>query len=290
MSQDDDKPPRPKKGAPLSPMVAFVHAYVARKETMDWIQRRVASKVDTQLVEQLSQDACLECIESAASLESEEAAPRWVMTITDRVVADHHTKRAGRKPHEGRMPRQVLARDEAGIPIKPDSAQADPNAPDGDTRLGADDPERETPRREGFLMQRFLREAVKGNARDEETLAWMEEWAEGDKSYDQIAREHDVSANAVHKRVQAFKEEYFPKYRRWRNGMILFLILAGAIVYVIFRALGHAAEPVPAPIHADPSPAPPASATAGDAGLPTLAPPPDDGIFRPSLPTGPKAP
>ena len=275
---DDDAPEGDDEAcAPGEPLpLEIVRAFLARKETVAWVFARVRAKVPEPLVEEIAQDALARALRSAHTATDESALGAWTGTITDREIADAHKKRKRRGTFEGPMPEAPLPRDEAGEPVADDSVEAE------EARAAFDpsyDPARDDVRVQGWLMCRYLEQAVRGNARDAETLSWMMAWADGDKTYEQIAAERRISPGAIAKRVFLFKEKYLPRYRRYRNGMIvLWLTVAvavGVAVWLLLRPRAGAVEP----IHADPDFKPLPSASA-----PPVAPP--DRPFEPAGPTG----
>jgi len=79
-------------------------------------------------------------------------------------------------------------------------------------------------------------------------------------------------------------DKYLPRYRRWRNGMVMFLLLATAvIVALVARALPHARPPLP--IQPEPSVRPVAPVPSVPVNLE-----PKDTEFMPALPTQPLKP
>jgi hypothetical protein len=111
-------------------------------------------------------------------------------------------------------------------------------------------------------------------------VAWLDEEA----TYEAISRETGIPIGTVHSRIDAFKEQYFPRYRRWRNGMfLLVLLVVGVVVAVVIARLRH-----PRPDEIRPAPefvAPPPSASSSAPRAP--APPP---TFDNALPTQPQGP
>jgi DNA-directed RNA polymerase specialized sigma24 family protein len=279
--ENDRRDEQPDDPSDDSPRVTReeLRAYLELPETRSRIQGMVAVKVPADRVKDLVHDVCARAMKSRW-LPLRAAMKGWVDTITRRQIADETRKRARRKKLEGPMPVAPQVLDEAGLPIE------DP----GDAVVDTDDstdPTAEDPEREGWLMRRWFRDAVKDDPKDRETFAMMEEWAKADEktTYGDIAKRHGLSESALKKRAQRLKEEYLPDYIKWRNGMFI-LILFGAIAIVVLVGLLMPRKPKHDAIDKDPSfhplppPVPPASASAA----------PSDTPFEPALPTGPKGP
>ena len=279
MARDDDDPPEsPKREArPLRP---WVRAFLSRKDVAKWVFAHAKSKVRAADHEQVAQDALEEAVERAVWPASDEEGVAWatLRTITDRTIADYHEKRTTRRKYEGKMPEAPTREDEAGERVPDEEADLDPSH----------DPRAEEARIEGLLIRRFLASAVRGKARDEETYGWMIAWSDEEKSYDEIARDAGVPRNTVYSRVHDFKERYLPEYRRWRNRVLVFVIL-GAIATAVVVALlvsrsRHARFEEIRPAPDVPRLAPSAS---GSAEPPLPAPP---ATFDNALPTNPPGP
>jgi len=281
---DSDVPKRD-EATPMAPTRKEVHAFVALKATRAWVKRRVASHVRRRDLDEVADEAIERCIKSAGSAKDASALRAWVQTITDRTIADHLDKRRVRAQYEGPMPVAPVARDEAGEPIDEEHAEAtfeaDLNAVDIDASV---DPRVQDKHAEGLWFLHFLRAEVKGNPADEQTLDWMVTWAEGDKSYDDIARENKMRPGTVYQRVHAFKEKYVPRWEKHRNRTVFVLLLGATILALLAWWLWRKAAPRVEPIAPEPIVVPSASASA------TPLPPEDDGIFRPALPTQPDKP
>jgi hypothetical protein len=186
------------------------------------------------------------------------------------------------------MPEAPVQRDEAGEPIE------DP----GDAVVDIDpsaDPTVETVQHEGMLLRGWMKRAVADDPTHRETFEILEEWAneevEGDEdeakrkaSLRAIAAKHGLSEAAIYKRAARMNDKYLPRYRRWRNGMVMFLLLATAvIVALVARALPHARPPLP--IQPEPSLHPVAPVPSVPVNLE-----PKDTEFMPALPTEPSKP
>jgi len=264
-------------------------AFVSHPDTVAWVHAHVARKVSEQYQEEVAQDALMELVTATpARYEHELKATR--RTVVDRVIADHHAKRSRRKKYEGELPTAPVRRDEAGEPV---ADTDDEGLVDADPSF---DPEKTDFRAEGWLLRRFLRDAVAGNARDEETLSWMVAWSDDDKTYKQIADENGLAVGVVNSRVFEFKKKYAPRFDRYRNRLVVLLLIgllaAVALAYALLpRAKseppilpdreGELAPPRPS---AAPPPAPPPTPTGArfDQAAPT---PP-----APALPAKPALP
>lgn len=266
---DDDAPP-PKKRKPRRELRPAVHAFLSRKEVWQFVHDYVKRRVPANEYEQVAQDALMEATENAAWPDTDEEKVLWaaLTTIVDRSIADHLEKRRRRRKSEGDMPPDPTMQDEAGDYVPDEEKDRDPSA----------DPRVPLPRVEGMLMRRYLQQAVKGKPRDEETLRWMTVWADEDQTYDDIARETGLPVTTVSKRVHDFKEEYRPRYERWRNRTAVFLLLLAAAIacYFLLRPRPESIRPAPD----FPWPPPSASSSAP-------VPPPPPPTFDNALPTQP---
>ena len=198
-------------------------------------------------------------------------------TVTDRAIADHLALRTRRRKYEGDMPAAPTRQDEAGEHVPDEEADRD----------ASHDPRRTDTRVEGLLLRQYLAQAVKGRPRDEETYAWMVAWLDEETTYEAISEETGIPLGTVHSRIDVFKELYFPRYRRWRNRALVFVILAIGVVVAIVVALLRRPRPD------DIRPArdfvfPPPSASSAAPVLP--APPPTFDNALPTQPPGPLKP
>ena len=170
----------------------------------------------------------------------EDLMSSWLATIARRVVADFLAQRARRAKYEGDMPDEP-----EGEPGAPDGAAGveaseddEPPAfpePSYDPRAAGDD-EGEV---DAWLVRQWLEKQVAGDPRDEETLAILLEHAQGEKTYQAIARERGMTLPALSNRIFEFKSRYIPRYKRWRNRAVLLLVLGGvAIVAEIVLCCG----------------------------------------------------
>jgi DNA-directed RNA polymerase specialized sigma24 family protein len=247
-----------------------VRAFLSRKDVWQFVHDYVKRRVRRTEYEQVAQDALMEATANAVWPDTEEEKVLWatLTTVVDRRIADHLEKRTRRRKHEGNMPADPTIQDEAGDYVPDEEKDRDPCL----------DPRVPLPRVEGIIMRRYLEQAVKGKPRDEETLRWMTVWADEEQTYDDIARETGLPVTTVSKRVHDFKEEYGPKYQRWRNRTLLFLLLLAAAIAAYFLLRPKADEIRPSPDF--PWPPPSASSSA-----PVLPPPPPS--FDNALPTEP---
>lgn len=222
---DTDAPPNasdppgspPEAPEPVTP--AQWRAFVSHPDTVAWVNAHVAEKVNEHYCEEVAQDALMELVTATPARYAHELKATR-RTVADRVIADHHAKRARRKKYEGEMPTAPVRRDEAGEPV---ADTDDEGLVDADPSF---DPEKTDFRAEGWLLRRFLRDAVAGNARDEETLSWMVAWSDDDKTYKQIADENGLAVGVVNTRVFEFKKKYAPRYERYRNRFVVLLLIA----------------------------------------------------------------
>jgi len=225
MGNDDDRDP---KGA----MRAAWRRFLSRKDVYAWVHSHVAAKVDAYNAPEVAGDALTEAIRTTALPDSDEEGVlwAWLRTIVDRGIADFHEKRATRKKYEGDMPRVPVKVDEAGEPV--DSTYDD----DVEDRDPSHDPRAPDRRVEGFLLRLYLKQAVKGNARDEETLSWIIQWTDEGKGYQEIADAAGVSRAKVEARVHRFKHKYLARYEKWRDRAIVLVVLLGAVLLLVLLA------------------------------------------------------
>ena len=270
---DDDEPvDEDDTGPPVT--LEALKLFVATRPVLGKARTLIAARVPEKDADDLVNDA----IERALRARKRPSEPRmqpWFDRICARTAAGHLRKRARRKKYEGAMPVAPVKLDEAGLPV------ADPYAGDVADIDPSYDPEQEDFRAEGILLRRFLRQAVAGNARDEQTLSWMIQWADEDKTYAQIADENGVTLTEIGSRVHAFKKKYLERYRRYRNAVILLLVLAGAAIVVLAWWLWPGRRPAPA-IGPDTWPLAPSSAPSASAGPPART-------FDQALPPSPSA-
>ena len=279
MPDDDDDPPESPKREPR-PLRPSVRAFLSRKDVVKWVFAHAKSKVGEADHEQVAQDALGEAVERATWPESDEEGVLWgtLRTVTDRTIADYHEKRTTRSKYEGRMPEAPTREDEVGERVPDEEADID----------ASHDPRAEDARVEGLLIRRFLAHAVRGNARDEETYGWMIAWSDDEKGYEEIAREAGVNRNTVHSRVHDFKEKYLPEYRRWRDRMLVFLILGAIAAVVIALLVSRARHPRVEDIRPAPD-VPLLAPSASGSGEPPVPPAPP-APFDNARPTKPPAP
>jgi DNA-directed RNA polymerase specialized sigma24 family protein len=244
-----------------------VRAFVSRPETRRMLMSIVAGKVPPENVEDLVQDAIAEAIETLDRNlpDREQALPAWLATIGRRGVADFLAKRTRRARYEAPMPEVVEAADWDGS---------------GDDRPGRPqpsyDPREDDTKVDAWLVREWLERQVADDPRDRETLAILLEHARGGKTYGQMAEERDMTLTALSSRIFEFKGKYMPRYRRWRNRVVLLLLLGGvALVVVIVLWIMRAA---PADIRPEPY-APPVAPPVPSATASTPEP------FEPALPT-----
>jgi DNA-directed RNA polymerase specialized sigma24 family protein len=270
---DPPKPPKDDR-PPLAPEV--IRAFLSSKETILWVNAHVKACVPEQAWEQVAQDALLEALTSEW-VPCEEAALRsWLRTITDRVIADFLEKEKSQGRFKGQMPVTPVRTDEAGLPI---DDPYDDSVADIDPSV---DPRQQTLKVQGFLARRYLDEQTANNPRERLTLEIMLEHFEEDKTYEQIASERELSIDAVNKRVARFESKYADRYEKYRNGVVMLMLLGGAAVvvvaYVVYALFFRAPKLEPI----GPEPPPPApSASAYDPRLDIAEPP------APSVPTPP---
>jgi len=275
MGNDDDRDPK-------AATRAAWRSFLSRKDVYAWVQSHVAAKVDAYNAPEVAGDALTEAIRATALPDSDEEGVlwAWLRTIVDRGVADFHEKRATRKKYEGNMPRAPVKVDEAGEPV--DTTYDD----DVEDRDPSSDPRAPDRRVEGFLLRQYLKQAVKGNARDEETLSWILQWTDEGKGYQEIADAAGVSRAKVEARVHRFKHKYFARYEKWRDRAVVFLVLLGAVLLLVLLAwLLNRPKAVEQPTQ-EPAPVPADAAT-------VLAPLPDFDNAWPTQPGdagGPKPP
>ncbi len=188
------------------------------------------------------------------------------------------------------MPETPAVLDEAGLPIE------DP----GDAVVDIDpstDPTRDCPVHEGMLMRHWMSGAVAKDETARVTFEILEEWADATDEEDddakkkatlrRLAKKRGLTEDAFYKRYERLKETYLPRYKRWRNGMIiLFLLGATLLLYLLSRVPPHRPIP-PADIHPEPSSHPVAPVPSVPLQLE-----PKDTEFMPAQPTdpGPKGP
>jgi DNA-directed RNA polymerase specialized sigma24 family protein len=283
-ADDDPDDAQPDDAGDESPRVTVdeLRAYLSLRDTHRRLAGIVAQSVREDRVHDVVADACARALRSRW-LPRRAAMKGWVDEICRRQIADETRKRKRRARHEGPMPETPVIRDETGRPV------ADP----GDAVIDTDpstDPRAESPVVEGTIARRWMREAVKDDPQDRETFAMMEEWADADEdeaTYRAIAEKYKISESALKKRAQRLREKYEPRYRRWRNGMILLLLLGATLfVFALSKVLPRKPLP-PGDIRPEPSTHPVAPVPSVPVKID-----PKDTEFMPAQPTepGPKEP
>jgi AraC-like DNA-binding protein len=262
-----------------------LHAFLSLPATRERAAGIVGKRVPPQEVSILVSEAISDAL-GASRRPAQDRVKAWFDVICRKVVARYHRKRAKQKLREGPMPVASQPRDEAGLPI-PDAGNA---FVDIDASF---DPEADDFRAEGILLTRWMRSAVAGDPQDRETFAMMEEWVrsqeedEQEKTYEDIAREHEISVSALYKRIERLKTKYEKRYRQWRKRfMVMLMLLGGTLVIVLAIVVWWLLQPrAPTALPIAPEPVPSASAT------PVVLPPLDDNkniAEPPNPPTGPK--
>ena len=260
-------------GAPVSDEA--LRAFLALPATLARAARLMAARMPRQ---DAADQAAL-AVERALRAPRRPLEPRmqpWFDRICARVAARYHRLRASRARFEGEMPEAPTRKDEAGLPIDDSDeschVDADPSA----------SPETDGFQARGLLLRRWFAKATAGSPRDRETFEIMVEWAEEDKSYEQIARERGLTVAAITQRIFKLKVKYKPRYEEYRRRVVPLLWLgglaiaaaAGALLYALWRR-----EP-PATIE----PGPPLRWV-----VPSASAPPE-GTFEPAQPTQPLEP
>jgi DNA-directed RNA polymerase specialized sigma24 family protein len=283
MARDDDhEPPSGEEPAPPPrPLRPKVGDFLARPEVMRWVHKRVRAKLPEQDCEQEAQSVLQELVEKTKWPDSDEPKVLWavVKTVCRCCIADYLEKRKTRRQYEGETPGPRKIQDEAGDYVVDEENTADPSH----------DPRAVEQRTEGLLLRTYLEQAVKEDARDEEVYGWMVAWSDDELTYPQIAELAGLSEDDVYKRVQRFKEKYLPRYRRWRNGMFLLLLLGAVVVCLAWWVLQQMPHR-PKVEDIRPSPDVPQLAPSGSAtGEPVEPPPAPEPSFNNAWPTNPDA-
>jgi DNA-directed RNA polymerase specialized sigma24 family protein len=262
---------------------AELRAFIGKPATYARARGIIGEKMKGQDVDDLVGEAIAEALETRdENLPRAASIHAWFDRICRRRVAKRYAKLERRKKYEGAMPVAPAVVDEAGEPIEdPGDAVVDVDPHYESVHVAQDW------RAEGWLLRRWMRDQVRGDPRDRETWAIMEELAEADEedklSYKRLADRHGMTEAQLYKRVERLREKYKRRYEAWRNRMAFALlkwgaavVLAGvAIAWVVWRLLHPAPPPEIGPDPDEQRPAPSASASA--------APP-----FEPALPTQPQ--
>ncbi len=268
----------PEELADASPPVTpdELSEFLGRKATLKRAMGIIRPKVKEQDVEDRVHTAAGEAM-AASTMPRRASMQAWFDRICRRVVASNYRVAARRKKYQGPMPQAPVLRDEAGEPID-DLGDA---IVDNDPSV---DPSKEDPRLEGILFARFMRDATKDDALERETFAIMEEWTddEDERSVAEIAKAHGLTEDAVYKRVERLRLKYEAPFRRWRNGMFLWLFLGTSVAIAIGVFLWRWLTPDirPDPDFNPPRPPPSASASAAppEPTFDQAQPPPPDGL------------
>jgi RNA polymerase sigma factor (sigma-70 family) len=260
---------------------AAARAILTSPETRKFVRNLIKGKVPSAHVSDLVQETLREALEALGKSPPDrlEALHGWLSTIARRVVADFLTKRNRRKEYEGPMP--PGARDEGGEEATDDDGReiGPPKLPTEllyDPREGDDEEEAAV---DGWLVRQWIARQVANNPRDRETFEILLEYAQGEKTYEEIASERGMTSTALRSRIFEFKKKYVPRYKRWRNRALVWTFLGGVAVVaaaIVLWLLTRPAEIGPDPSKVPPRPAPAPSATVS-------APPP----FEPAEPPQP---
>ena len=286
-----EPPPEPEDPSDDSPRITRqeLEAFLVLPETRRLGMALARLKVPEQEAEGIFSDARTDALRTK-QLPRAKSVQSWFSTVCRRAIARWHRKRARRKKHEGPMPVAAAVLDEAGLPIEdPGDAVVDIDA--------STDPTRENPVHEGMLMRRWMSGAVAGDETARVTFEILEEWMDATEDEDDdakknatlraLAKKRGLTEDAFYKRYQRLKETYLPRYKRWRNGMIiLFLLGATLLIFVLSKVLPHKPLP-PGDIRPEPSTHPVAPVPSVPVKID-----PKDTEFMPAEPTqpGPKEP
>jgi DNA-directed RNA polymerase specialized sigma24 family protein len=237
--EDDDGRPHPDdvdEAGDESPRATAqdVEAFVKLPATRKRIAGIVGESIPSPRVKDVVHDVCVRALASKW-LPREAKLKSWLDSVTRREIADQTRKRVRRAKYEGATPVAPAVLDEAGLPIEdPGDAVVDIDA--------STDPTRENPVHEGMLMRRWMSGAVAGDETARVTFEILEEWADATEDEDddakkkatlrRLAKKRGLSEDAFYKRYERLKETYLPRYKRWRNGMII-LFLFGATLLVV---------------------------------------------------------
>lgn len=271
---------------------AELHAFLSDPSTRALAIRIIARRVPPQDAADLAHEAIAES-KGAARRPRKGNARAWFAQICRWRAA----RLLERRRFEGQFVTPLLepryAKDEAGYDLEDQDPIEDCDP--------SHDPERDRSFHADVML---LRAWVERNVTDPEklqTFAWMCEWAEGEKTYADIAAQNGISLGALNKRVERFKLEIQEPYRRWRNNMLWLMLGGGTLLVGIVVAIVHwllapsAPEVRPDPAFAPvvvPKPVPTASSAplvAQPTEPETTLPPLDAGPMKPPWPDKPPA-
>jgi RNA polymerase sigma factor (sigma-70 family) len=293
MPPDEDEPPQSEQRLavrdplptnvvpPTGIDVAAAHAILKRPETRKFVKSRIKGRVPSAHVEDLVQETLREAFEALGKSPPDrlEAMDAWLSTIARRVVADFLTKRNRRKEYEGPMPPeqgdegddQTTHDDGSEVepPKVPTELVSDPRESDDEEEAAVD----------GWLVRQWIARQVENNPRDRETFDILLDYAQGQKTYEEIANERGMTSTALRSRIFEFKRRYVPRYKRWRNRALVWVFVGGAMAIVAAILLWLLLRPPE--IGPDPSKVPPRRAPLPSATV--SAPPP----FEPAEPPQP---
>ncbi len=260
-------PPPQESAAATSPEEApvtraMVSAYMGKRSTLRLILRvvrlHVAKGTPNHVCEAIASDAHVRILESASLPASPAKMDAWLSTLTSRATMDHFRRQA---PDLRWLRREVEIEDVRG---EAEEEEADPN--------------------DAWLLTNWLRERVKGDRADEETLELILEKARTGKTYEQLGAERGVDWAVLGNRVHRFKVKYLPLRHRAeekRNRMLLLLLL-GAVLAGLGWVLWAVLRPAPAEDFATPR----ARARVHEPRVRFA----EDPVFNPAGPTDPTAP
>jgi DNA-directed RNA polymerase specialized sigma24 family protein len=238
--------------------------------------RIVGRRIPPDNVEDVVQDAFLKAT-APARLPRQASMQAWLDAICRHTAADFLEQRRLEKEHIAPLPVSRKRKDEAGYDVEDDDDPLEDVDP-------ANDPERDRSFNADAFMLRGWAEKHITDPEKRQTFALMCEWAEGDKTYADLARENGIRPAALVKRVERLKLEIAPSFNRYRNGMFMLFLLGGFVLVLAIAWLLSRESPA-RNIGPDPGYVPPASSSAAPAPTsdraPLVAQP-----TQPSLPDG----
>jgi DNA-directed RNA polymerase specialized sigma24 family protein len=193
-------------------------AHLARKDTQDHLAKLVR-KIPWwwgTMREDARHDICVAVLEAKKTPATLGEVPAWIGGIAKNVVADAYAEHYKRKRERGTAKPEVIEEIPAPTPVTEDERPA-------------------------WMIDVWLRKQVAEDPASAMTYWMLVDMGRNKKTYEDMAKKHGISEDAVKQRVHRLKEKYvdaWKKHKRMREALrAVVLILLAAAIYVILRLL-----------------------------------------------------